>query len=153
MNVQQEISKRLMEFAILDSAVSAPALQNMLRMARSPVARPLDEEVVVNPAGEILRIWSTRMRIAASAHRRIEGASALVESLSRLAPEHPIEQMSLKDGRQLGIVFFDAKTLEPLGAIVKPNATEGETREGRSHVKSVGRSVTVRAKAAGVGKA
>jgi hypothetical protein len=129
MTIQQEICRRLKEHPqALLAGDSAPALQQMLLLCKSPSVRPVGEDIVVNEAVEIRRIWATRLRIAARKQHHIEGAQALVEALDRLSPEHGVEQMSVEVGQRVGIVFFDETTQEPLGAILKmwdaPGAAE-----------------------------
>jgi hypothetical protein len=119
MTVQQEISRRLKAHPLALRGESSDTFDQMLALCESPLARPLDEGIVVNPAEEIRRIWATRLRIAAAKQRTIEGAQALVEALDLLSPEHGVEQMAVEAGRRVGIVFFDGATQEPLGAVLK----------------------------------
>jgi hypothetical protein len=120
----------------------------MKKLARSKTVRPLDEEPVVNPVEEIRRIWATRLRIATAKRREIEGAQALVEALDRLAPEHGVEQMSLEDGAELGTIYFDAETQEPLGAILHRRTAEDAPRPLANYEFARGRGADVTAKEA-----
>lgn len=149
MTIQQEICSRLNKHPqSLLAGNSAYALRQMLVLCKSPSVRPVGEEIVVNPAEEIRRIWATRLRIAAAKQRTIEGAQALVEALNGLSPEHGVEQMSVEVGRRVGIIFFDQATKEPLGAILKRWAEQDVGSSSANYEFARGQGVNVPVKEA-----
>jgi hypothetical protein len=94
--------------------------------------------VVVGPASELLSIWSIRLWNATLQARRLVGLADFVRSLMTLSSDEKIEQIALTNGPKTGLVFFLAKTHEPVGAVISVSTEADLKRSHRNWQEAMG---------------
>lgn len=110
---------------------TAPALRQFRELANDSTSE-VQNAGVVQPAEEVLSIWSVRLWNALMRGRRIIGLADLVRSLRRLSPQQPVEQISLTSGLKTGLAFFDSETRLPIGAVISVRS-EADVRHSREN--------------------
>ncbi len=109
--MQQDVLDRLSE------KPATPALRQIREMAKDSSVEIL-ESAGVQPAHEVLSVWSIRLWNATLRARRFVGLADLVRCLLKLSPDEKVQQIALKSGSKTGLFFFVMKTKEPIGAVI-----------------------------------
>jgi hypothetical protein len=122
----------------LSQKAKSPAFRQIQQLA-ADVATELDSSAPLQTADQVLSIWSIRLWNATLRGRRFVGLAECVREMMKLNPEAKIEQLSLRNGPKVGLVFFDAKTKLPIGAVlsVRSEMDERRSRENLAVANSI----------------
>ncbi len=101
----------------LSKKPTSPALRQISEMANDSAVETLGH-AAVQPAHEVLSVWSIRLWNATLKARRYVGLADLVRTLLTLSPDQNVEQIALRSGPKTGLVFFIAGTDKPIGAVI-----------------------------------
>jgi hypothetical protein len=96
---------------------TSPAFRQILKMAENR-STEIDSSAPLQSAKDVLSVWSIRLWNATLRGRRFVGLADFVRSLMTLQSDAKIEQIALRNGPKVGLIFFDAKSRIPVGAVV-----------------------------------
>jgi hypothetical protein len=120
----------------------SPALRQIRQLAKEP-GTEMAGHVALQPVQEVLSVWSIRLWNATLRARRFVGLADLVRALMKLSPDEQVEQFALKSGQKTGLVFFVAKTKEPIGAVISVRTEAAERRSYRNWEEANGMTAPV----------
>jgi len=101
----------------LDGAHDSPALRHIHGMVSSSSVE-VSHHTAIQPAQEVISLWSVRLWNSVLRGRRFVGLADLVRELRELSSEDRIEQFSLNAGKKTALLFFEAQTHRPVGAVI-----------------------------------
>ncbi|HEY5213071.1 MAG TPA: hypothetical protein VIJ38_08625 [Acidobacteriaceae bacterium] len=129
-----------MQQTVLDRVSERPAsaaLRQIREMALNENVE-VEQRTIVQPAHEVLSVWSIRLWNATLRARRFVGLVDLVRTLLKLSPEEEVEQIALRSGSKVGLVFFAVKTRQPIGAVISAKTDSDVRRSERNWEEAKG---------------
>lgn len=114
----------------LSEEPESPAFRQILELAKDPSVKVSGGRL--QTAQEALSIWLVRFQAITLRGRRFVWLTSLLRALNELPSEDLVEQVAFSVGLTSGLVFLQAKTKRPLGAVISTR-TESDIARSREN--------------------